>query len=102
MTRVEFLAAYEDNTWGTVIWNVPVDTKEREQLVAWAERNLSPLTRYREVVMWGLYSIHDDVLVECPSCRGYGHFDEDGEPVLDKNERKCTDCTGTGQVPFAG
>lgn len=36
---------------------------------------------------------------DCPSCRGYGHFDEAGEPTIDKRCRMCLDCTGTGVKP---
>jgi DnaJ-class molecular chaperone len=35
---------------------------------------------------------------ECPSCRGYGYFDEDGEPTTDRRGRKCLDCGGEGTV----
>lgn len=34
---------------------------------------------------------------DCGSCRGYGHFDEDGKPTTDKRCRKCLDCNGTGE-----
>lgn len=34
---------------------------------------------------------------DCPSCHGYGHFFEDGEPTVDRRERKCLDCSGTGK-----
>lgn len=36
---------------------------------------------------------------ECESCRGYGHFDENGEATEDRRCRKCGDCGGTGEVP---
>lgn len=32
----------------------------------------------------------------CPSCTGYGYFDENGQPTIDKRGRKCGDCTGEG------
>lgn len=32
----------------------------------------------------------------CESCRGYGYFDQDSEPTIDKRGRKCSDCQGTG------
>lgn len=35
---------------------------------------------------------------DCPSCRGYGHFNEDSEPSIDKRDRKCSDCRGTGRA----
>lgn len=56
----------------------------------------------------GAYSIEDKRvrspkdsemhLFECASCRGYGHFDEDGKPSIDRRGRKCLDCTGTGRT----
>lgn len=36
-------------------------------------------------------------LQECTSCKGYGYFDEDGEPSVDLRNRKCLDCRGTGR-----
>jgi hypothetical protein len=38
---------------------------------------------------------------DCGSCRGYGHFSKHGKPSLDKRDRKCLDCGGTGKVPDA-
>jgi len=40
--------------------------------------------------------------IECPSCLGYGHIDEDGEPTLDRRARNCGDCGGEGQRPRNG
>ena len=34
---------------------------------------------------------------DCGSCRGYGHFTEDGEPTIDKRDRTCLDCGGAGE-----
>lgn len=34
---------------------------------------------------------------DCGSCLGYGHFDEEGKPTIDKRCRKCLDCNGTGE-----
>jgi hypothetical protein len=34
---------------------------------------------------------------DCGSCRGYGHFDEEGKPTMDTRCRKCLDCDGTGE-----
>ena len=36
---------------------------------------------------------------DCGSCLGYGHFDADGNRSLDKRDRKCLDCNGTGEHP---
>lgn len=36
---------------------------------------------------------------ECRSCMGYGHIDElTSKPSIDKRNRHCLDCTGTGKV----
>jgi DnaJ-class molecular chaperone len=34
---------------------------------------------------------------ECVSCDGYGHIREDGTGTIDRRERKCLDCNGTGK-----
>lgn len=34
----------------------------------------------------------------CQSCGGYGHFTEDGGPSIDKRDRMCLDCRGTGKT----
>lgn len=39
--------------------------------------------------------------IECESCNGYGHFDENGDQSLDNRDRKCSDCRGTGSRPYA-
>lgn len=39
--------------------------------------------------------------IECPSCLGYGHFREDGTPTIDRRERTCLDCRGSGKAPAA-
>ena len=44
-------------------------------------------------------SMEKDLEAECPSCRGYGYFREDGRPTVDKRGRKCLDCAGTGKRP---
>jgi hypothetical protein len=36
---------------------------------------------------------------ECGSCLGYGYFRPNGEPTVDRRERKCMDCGGTGRAP---
>lgn len=34
---------------------------------------------------------------ECRSCDGYGHIREDGTATIDRRERRCGDCGGTGR-----
>jgi DnaJ-class molecular chaperone len=36
----------------------------------------------------------------CRSCRGYGHMNDMTGPSVDKRDRKCLDCGGSGRVPF--
>ena len=42
-------------------------------------------------------SEHIDAMRECPTCDGYGHFTKGGRPTLDRRDRKCLDCQGTGR-----
>lgn len=35
---------------------------------------------------------------DCSACRGYGHFTRNGKPSIDKRDRKCLDCGGTGKA----
>ena|SRR5271166_1496380 len=36
--------------------------------------------------------------VDCPSCRGRGHFSTNGKASSDGRDRKCLDCRGTGSL----
>lgn len=36
-------------------------------------------------------------LNDCSACLGYGHFGGDGKRSLDRRDRKCLDCNGTGR-----
>lgn len=58
--KVEYLIAYDDKHWGTVVEEVPLRTKNREKLVDWAERNLATQDVYRKCVLFALYSIPGD------------------------------------------
>lgn len=37
-------------------------------------------------------------VVECPACRGYGHFDSRDNPTMDRSGRKCWNCRGEGKT----
>lgn len=50
--EVEFLLAYEDNTWDTVKERIPVSVRPEE----WAQR-MAGQVRYRRVVLIAVYSI---------------------------------------------
>lgn len=63
MRTVEYLIAWDDHTWGTYVTVVPLDTDDREQLVAWAEANLQGTTRFRKAVMFALYHIDPEPLI---------------------------------------
>jgi len=41
---------------------------------------------------------------ECDACDGYGHIRTDGSGTIDRRERKCLNCSGTGKqlVPRDG
>lgn len=55
--KVEYLLAYDDNRWETMVVDVPFQTLNRETLVDWAEKNLAGQAQYRKVVLFTLYSI---------------------------------------------
>lgn len=50
--KIEFLLAYDDETWSTEIVDVP----EEMDPVEWANEKLAPLSRYRKVVLFAVYS----------------------------------------------
>ena len=59
--RVEFLRAWEDNTWDTEMITVP-DTFlccDTQRLVEWANTNLATQAQYRKVVMFAVCTIHN-------------------------------------------
>ncbi len=58
--KIEYLVAYDDNRWDTITVDVPLETEDREKLVAWAEENLARQTQYRNTVQFGLYHIVED------------------------------------------
>jgi DnaJ-class molecular chaperone len=35
---------------------------------------------------------------ECPSCDGFGYLNEEGRGSVDRRNRACGDCRGTGKV----
>ena len=35
---------------------------------------------------------------DCPSCEGKGHIDSRGRGTIDKRERQCGDCRGSGKA----
>jgi hypothetical protein len=37
-------------------------------------------------------------MIDCPACRGYGHFSKHGKATVDKAGRKCLDCAGSGKL----
>lgn len=39
---------------------------------------------------------------ECRACAGYGYFDHDDTPSIDRRDRKCGDCHGEGKVRVNG
>ena len=56
--KVEFLLAHEDGTWTTEFIETPFEpgsTTNREDLMSWAEENLTRLTKYREIVLFVVY-----------------------------------------------
>jgi hypothetical protein len=42
----------------------------------------------------------EEEAIDCRSCLGLGHFNDEGQASSDRRDRKCTDCRGTGSVPI--
>lgn len=54
--KVEYLIAWEDNTWTTEIHEVKVPRCSTDAVIKWAHRNLLPMAKYRNAVLFALYS----------------------------------------------
>ena len=62
--KVEFLRAWDDNTWDTEIIDLPEfqqcgDTPDAG-MVDWANNNLATQAQYRKVVLFAVYAIPDE------------------------------------------
>lgn len=53
--RVEYLVAFTDGTWTTVMESVPLDTEDREVLTCWAEENLTGREWAKDVALFAVY-----------------------------------------------
>ncbi len=81
---------------------IPLSPAELARLQARAGDR--PLAAWcRERLMEGLLDapLADEEDEECLSCEGYGHFDGRGRATIDRRERACLDCGGTGRLPNA-
>ena len=67
--NIEFLRAWDDNTWDTEVFEVPRKVVGactegsplwRTRVIDWAERNLHPKTKYRGIVLWAIYGWNYD------------------------------------------
>ena len=58
--KVEFLRAWEDQTWDTEVIDVPTMLQDDTTLMDWANTNLAPQTQYRKVVLFTVYAILDE------------------------------------------
>lgn len=76
MKPVEYLVAYDDNTWDTHVEpNVPDEYwGDEAQAVAWANANLMCQPRFRKAVMMAVYHFPEEDEVDC------FRDDEDGYP----------------------
>lgn len=52
---VRYLLAFEDQTWDTDTFDVPIEKYDREKLVQWAEQNLLSRNDRREAVCFQVY-----------------------------------------------
>lgn len=65
---VEYLVAWEDQTWGTYRTDVPEDQLNKRTeagdddatLGAWARQYLDPLPRFRKAVAYAVLSVGDE------------------------------------------
>ena len=55
--KVEFLIAWDDQTWNTQVHEVPRGIEP----VQWANENLAPLTRFRKAVLFAVASFEEDM-----------------------------------------
>ena len=56
--KVEYLIAFDDQTWDTICVDVPYNLGyDREKLVNWAEMNLPGQARFGNVVLFALYNV---------------------------------------------
>lgn len=61
--RVEFARLWEDQTWDTEVFDVPIDATAADadgQAMAWCDANLRDQAQYRKVVLWVVYSLTAD------------------------------------------
>ena len=57
---VEWLVAWDDGSWSTVMVDVPARLLEEEnywELAVWPHRNMLPFARYRKAVLIALYNL---------------------------------------------
>jgi hypothetical protein len=71
MQKVEYLRALDDNTWDTIVVDVPSNDEDSGngvnfqqhdtlmiELLDYAEKVLSVQTQHRKVVLWAVYNEH--------------------------------------------
>jgi len=79
----------------------------QEQVNTWCDIAMKSEALRDKVMLDGIlgkFKVAEPKVVEeykndCGSCLGYGHFDKDGKSSLDKRDRKCLDCNGSGEAP---
>lgn len=60
--RVEYLRAWDDNTWDTEVYSVPFDRDRYDttypvRLQEYAQEVLGLEARHRKVVLWAVYDV---------------------------------------------
>lgn len=89
---VEFLVAYEDQTWDTVVVNVPIDVgTDREALTTWAESNITREAHLRDAVMVAVYHVPDvEDDEQCRKCGSpvdaHDHCTDETCPLSDREQ----------------
>lgn len=65
--KVEYLIAWEDGTWTTETFDVPIDTPDNHDAETWMQDGPALTAAYRKAVYWGVYCyLTDD---DGPVCR---------------------------------
>jgi len=68
--QVEFLKAYDNNTWDTEVFEVPdwlpsdCEDTIKAEVLNWAHENLALQAQYRKVVLWAVYYLENEEVPE--------------------------------------
>ena len=67
--KIEFLVARDNHTWDTVIEDTPWKEGDDPAVIQkWAEHTLAGQARFRDVVLFAVYSYTEDDYETCKRC----------------------------------